>query len=175
MDDMRVNDWIRRHMDPPVATMADIEQGVRDARSADFERARGWFPYSETLELARNARLRMGYLRYRHVLGNGPYAHLASVGKHMQAYQADGNQEHLVDACNLTELEWITPEREGTSYPLAAPVRAHWATCIEQYRTTGYRQWLVSLANQIQLEFVYPTHPKAHFKAIDDGEHTEYL
>lgn len=175
MDNMRVNDWIRRHMNPPVATMADIEQGVRDARSPDFERARGWFPYNETLERARNARLRMGYLRYRHVLGNGPYAHIPSVVKHMQAYRLDGNQEHLVDAINLTELEWITPEREGTSYPIAATIGAPWDTCIERYRTTGHRQWLVSLANYIQLEFCSPTHPKAHFHAVDDGEHTEYL
>ena len=42
---------------------------------------------------------------------------------------------------------------------------------IEMYRETGNVEYLADCANLALLEFEHPSHPKAHFGAVDDGEH----
>lgn len=38
------------------------------------------------------------------------------------------------------------------------------------YRETGNTEWLVDAANFAMIEFMYPQHPRAHFRATDSGE-----
>ena len=42
--------------------------------------------------------------------------------------------------------------------------------CIEKYNDTGNTEYLCDAANYLMFEFMYPQHPKAHFKATDSGE-----
>lgn len=42
--------------------------------------------------------------------------------------------------------------------------------CIEKYNSTGNTEYLVDAANYLMFEFMYPQHPKAHFKATDSNE-----
>nr|DAG54941.1 MAG TPA: hypothetical protein [Caudoviricetes sp.] len=42
--------------------------------------------------------------------------------------------------------------------------------CIEKYNFTGNTEYLVDAANYLMFEFMYPQHPKAHFKATDSQE-----
>ena len=46
---------------------------------------------------------------------------------------------------------------------------------IEKYVIDGNQEHLVDCANLLMLEFKNGNHPKKHFTAIDDGEHTEKL
>lgn len=40
---------------------------------------------------------------------------------------------------------------------------------IEKYEETGNTEFLVDAANFCQIEFRFPQHPQAHFKATDSG------
>lgn len=42
--------------------------------------------------------------------------------------------------------------------------------CIEKYEATGNTEYLVDAANYLMFEFMYPHHPKGHFRATDSGE-----
>lgn len=42
--------------------------------------------------------------------------------------------------------------------------------CIEKYNGTGNTEYLVDAANYLMFEFMYPQHPKAHFRATDSSE-----
>lgn len=42
---------------------------------------------------------------------------------------------------------------------------------LDMYERTGNMEYLADCANLALLEFEFPSHPKAHFNAIDDGEH----
>lgn len=42
--------------------------------------------------------------------------------------------------------------------------------CIEKYYSTGNTEYLVDAANYLMFEFMYPQHPKAHFKATDSKD-----
>ena len=42
--------------------------------------------------------------------------------------------------------------------------------CIEKYNSTGNTEYLVDAANYLMFEFMYPQHPKAHFKATDSRD-----
>lgn len=41
---------------------------------------------------------------------------------------------------------------------------------VDSYLATGNTEWLVDAANFAMLEFMYPQHEKAHFRATDSGE-----
>ena len=46
--------------------------------------------------------------------------------------------------------------------------------CVRQrialYEKTGNTEWLIDAANQLMLEFTYPSHSEAHFRATDSDE-----
>lgn len=42
---------------------------------------------------------------------------------------------------------------------------------VESYEQTGNKEFLVDIANMAALEFLYPSHPKAHWAPEDDREH----
>ena len=42
--------------------------------------------------------------------------------------------------------------------------------CIEKYNATGNTEYLCDAANYAMFEFMYPQHPKGHFRATDSGE-----
>jgi hypothetical protein len=74
---------------------------------------------------ARNARLAMGHLRYES-RGRDLLDKIASAIKRLDAYRETGNREHLVDACNLIEIEWCRPSQEGTFWE-AQDCGGHWS------------------------------------------------
>lgn len=41
---------------------------------------------------------------------------------------------------------------------------------LELYRETGNTEWLIDVANYAMMEFMYPQHPNAHFRATDSDE-----
>ena len=42
--------------------------------------------------------------------------------------------------------------------------------CLQKYKETGNTEFLVDGANYLMFEFMYPQHPKAHFRATDSSE-----
>lgn len=42
--------------------------------------------------------------------------------------------------------------------------------CVEKYKETGNTEFLVDAANYLMLEFMYPKHVSAHFRATDSNE-----
>jgi len=46
---------------------------------------------------------------------------------------------------------------------------------LQRYQETGNTEFLVDTANMCMIEFDRPHHPKAHFHAVDDGEHAEII
>lgn len=45
-------------------------------------------------------------------------------------------------------------------------------TCIQDYLKTGNTEKLVDAANYLMIEFMYPKHNTAHFKAMDNEKST---
>lgn len=41
---------------------------------------------------------------------------------------------------------------------------------LEKYKEDGNTEWLVDVGNFAMIEFMYPQHPKAHFRATDSKE-----
>ena len=42
--------------------------------------------------------------------------------------------------------------------------------CLDKYKATGNTEYLCDLANYAMFEFMYPQHPKGHFRATDSRE-----
>lgn len=42
--------------------------------------------------------------------------------------------------------------------------------CVQKYKDTGNTEFLVDAANFLMLEFMFPQHKNAHFRATDSGE-----
>lgn len=42
--------------------------------------------------------------------------------------------------------------------------------CLEKYQETGNTEYLCDAANYAMFEFMFPQHPKAHFRATDSSE-----
>lgn len=42
--------------------------------------------------------------------------------------------------------------------------------CVAKYNETGNTEYLLDAANYLMFEFMYPQHPKKHFRATDSGE-----
>ncbi|MFA6364767.1 hypothetical protein [Methanoregula sp.] len=100
---------------PYFADLAEVRAAARDKRDPHFDELR-------------DARLRMGHLRYG-VCGrsaDASYDVVASMISRLEEYRKTGNREHLVDIANLAEIEWIGPQREGT-YWAAQDTGGHWS------------------------------------------------
>ncbi len=42
--------------------------------------------------------------------------------------------------------------------------------CLQKYKETGNGDYLCDIANYAMFEYMYPQHPKAHFRATDSSE-----
>lgn len=42
--------------------------------------------------------------------------------------------------------------------------------CIKKYKDTGNREYLLDAANYLMFEYMFPQHPKAHFRATSSKE-----
>lgn len=71
--------------------------------------------------------------------------------------------------------------RMEMSYYKYGPVRKNYTTgniqaiptlkkCLDKYEETGNTEYLVDAANYAMLEFMYPQHQKAHFRATSSEE-----
>jgi hypothetical protein len=112
----RGNDWIRYHMmrDAGLETVSadQIVEAVQAKRDPHFD-------------ALRNARLAIGHIRYE-ACGRDFLDKIKSAIARLEEYTSTGNREHLVDACNLIEIEWLRPSREGT-YWEAQDCGGHWS------------------------------------------------
>jgi hypothetical protein len=101
-----VSDWIRLHLERSAGlhhtTLDEITEGATAARSVQ-------------VDALRNARLRMGHLRYG-ALGWAPRDRVECVRSCLLKYESSKNTEFLVDAINWAELEFIHPSFEGTYF-----------------------------------------------------------
>ena len=71
--------------------------------------------------------------------------------------------------------------RMATSYYKYGPIKKNYADGstdaikemrerIKKYKETGNTEWLADAANFAMIEFMYPQHDEAHFRATDSGE-----
>lgn len=58
-------------------------------------------------------------------------------------------------------------ENYGKGYSKAIPSLEN---CLEKYKATGNTEYLCDLATYAMFEFMYPQHPKAHFRATESHE-----
>ena len=58
-------------------------------------------------------------------------------------------------------------ENFGKGYSKAIPSLEN---CLNKYKETGNTEYLCDLANYAMFEFMYPQHPKAHFRATGSDE-----
>lgn len=79
------------------------------------------------------------------------------------------------------EFDRLRKNRVETSYYKYGPARKNFANgnvqaiptmelCIRKYRETGNREYLLDAANYLMFEYMYPQHPKAHFRATSSEE-----
>ena len=176
----RTADWIRHHIERSLGlthcTPEELEAAVAGKRCPRFAslryiRAKGDF------EALRDARLRMGHLRYG-VCGWSVGDVIGSCLDRLRDYQKSGNREHLVDVANLIEIEWVWPQIEGRYYDRAlhlyadfgaAPLLLYLGELGGLHR--GNRYLLVNAIDSVTIEWNYPDHPNAHWEALDCGGH----
>lgn len=79
------------------------------------------------------------------------------------------------------EFDRLRKNRVETSYYKYGPAKKNFANgnvqaiptmelCIRKYRETGNREYLLDAANYLMFEYMYPQHPKAHFRATSSEE-----
>lgn len=79
------------------------------------------------------------------------------------------------------KFDELRRNRVEVSYYKYGPARRNFGTgnvqaiptlelCLEKYKETGNTEYLCDLANYAMFEFMYPQHPKAHFRATDSNE-----
>jgi len=80
----------------------------------------------------KDARLIMGAFRYG-LLGKNTrkFERVKNAIKRLQSYLDDGNKEHLLDAANICEIEWIEENQSNAHYRPADDVAIH---CSEYFR-----------------------------------------
>lgn len=79
------------------------------------------------------------------------------------------------------EFDRLRKNRVETSFYKYGPVRKNYKNgnikaipsmelCIEKYNKTGNREYLLDAANYLMFEYMYPQHPKAHFRQTPSEE-----
>lgn len=79
------------------------------------------------------------------------------------------------------EFDRLRKNRVETSYYKYGPARKNFAAgnvqaiptmerCIKKYQETGNREYLLDSANYLMFEYMFPKHPKAHFRATSSEE-----
>jgi hypothetical protein len=58
----------------------------------------------------------------------------------------------------------------SAAYPIKVDALASLEKRLERYRETGNTEWLIDVANFAMIEFMYPRHAAAHFRATDSDE-----
>lgn len=174
----RVVDWIRQHALRAAGalplTQAEVETSVESKLDPPGLEAHCRVPESEDLRRLRRNRLAMGTLRYefeRNAVAPSCSAHIESALARWREYEATGNLEHLTDIANLIAIEWRNPTRD------TRPGYDDWMHYddvgfrLEQYLRWGTRCCLAAAADSVRREWADPTHPNAHWKALDTGGH----
>ena len=79
------------------------------------------------------------------------------------------------------EFDKLRKNRVEMSFYKYGPARKNFATgnvqaiptmdlCIKKYKDTGNREYLLDAANYLMFEYMFPQHPKAHFRATSSEE-----
>lgn len=79
------------------------------------------------------------------------------------------------------EFDKLRKNRVATSFYKYGPAKDNFSTgnvqaiptmelCINKYKATGNADYLLDAANYLMFEFMYPQHPKAHFRATESHE-----
>lgn len=79
------------------------------------------------------------------------------------------------------EFDKLRKNRVETSYYKYGPARKNFSTgnvqaiptmelCVKKYQETGNREYLLDAANYLMFEYMFPQHPKAHFRATSSEE-----
>lgn len=195
---IHLHDAIRQHIykitgldRPKVTSMPSLSILRLTEKSESFENlvlaVRPNYPYYEFFKLGRN-RLIIGAMRYGRLKSKDKkqFNRTGSILRRLQIYQAEGNQELLVDIFNMALLEYEErPETKDLSnLNFGQPI-------IEDYTDIpllcdDYSRELVSTKERSVFrlvligylclkEFNEKTHPNAHFEAADDKYHTQEL
>lgn len=56
------------------------------------------------------------------------------------------------------------------AYPHTLDALASLRDRLAKYAETGNTEWLIDASNFAMIEYMYPSHPEAHFRATDAGE-----
>ena len=170
----RVSDWLRHDLMCKAGlhrvTYEQCDEAARNLRCPSFEAHVG--VSDAAFDALRMARFRMGHLRYGQ-RGRSFTDVPRSICERLEAYGRDHNAEHLVDAYNLCEVEWVFPGRGGTKWTSDArdllDVYAA-ASSVCYYDRFGERSELVAAARWALWEYLAGN---AQLTPVDDGLHAE--
>ena len=81
------------------------------------------------------------------------------------------------------EFDKLRKNRVEMSFYKYGPARKNFATgnvqaiptmelCVKKYQETGNREFLLDASNYLMFEYMFPQHPKAHFRATSSEEST---
>lgn len=79
------------------------------------------------------------------------------------------------------EFDKLRKNRVEISFYKYGPARKNFSTgnvqalptmelCVKKYQATGNREYILDSANYLMFEYMFPQHPKAHFRATSSEE-----
>lgn len=101
--------------------------------------------------------------------------------KHMQQVPKEQNQNTPRPKLFFTGFDELRKNRVKMSFYKYGPAEENYGKgyskaipslekCLEKYKMTGNTEYLCDLANYAMFEFMFPQHPKAHFRATRSEE-----
>lgn len=181
LDRASVTDWIRQHALRAAGalplTRDEVERSV--ASKLDPPGLDAWLTVPEPADFRqlRRNRLVMGTIRYeydRNCVRLPDVSYVGSCLARWEEYQSTGNREHLVDVANLAAIEWRAPIHDLRVLEGSPEWHSPSETvgyCLGLYQEEAFRCCLAAAVDAVRREWLYPTHPTAHWKALDCGGH----
>ena len=80
------------------------------------------------------------------------------------------NKDFIQAMLNRMAMAFFSYGAVRDKYPNSADALASLEKRLAKYRETGNTEWLIDAANFCMIEFMYPSHPKAHFRATERDE-----
>ena len=93
---------------------------------------------------------------------------MSKIGKEMPAEYSDWFDELRQNRVETSFYKYGTA-KDNFGMKLTNAVKNH-DLCMKKYEETGNTEYLCDAANYLMFEYMYPQHPKAHFRATGSSE-----
>lgn len=80
------------------------------------------------------------------------------------------SEQFIKGMCDRMGVSFHVYGRVSDAYPHKISAIESLRKRLDRYLDTGNTEWLIDAGNFAMIEFMYPSHPKAHFRATDSDE-----